>query len=323
MTATATMNTDDVSPRDKVPYWRDWVWKLFGGLDSDLYGDTVFDGRIATTRAGGVVLTRLESGRHRVMRSRTLVRASEAGYLKIVAPQRGCAGVEQQGRQAWVGPGEWALYDTTETYAVANPEPVEHLIVMVPKADLAERGLALHELVARPLGGGHGIARLALQTMRSAYQELPDMGDEAARGVGAAITQLVHLSLLDLAGHGTALTQRQALRDRIKQLVAHRLGDADLSVDDIALALRCSRRQLYNAFADEPEGVAGYLLRERLEAVRRDLADPTQAARSITDIALARGFNSLPHFSRVFAQRFGVPPSVYRREGYGQAVLAR
>ena len=84
MTATATMNTDDVSPRDKVPYWRDWVWKLFGGLDSDLYGDTVFDGRIATTRAGGVVLTRLESGRHRVMRSRTLVRASEAGYLKIV-----------------------------------------------------------------------------------------------------------------------------------------------------------------------------------------------------------------------------------------------
>ena len=105
--------------------------------------------------------------------------------------------------------------------------------------------------------------------------------------------------------------------------MAHRLGDADLSVDDIALALRCSRRQLYNAFADEPEGVAGYLLRERLEAVRRDLGDPTQAARSITDIALARGFNSLPHFSRVFAQRFGVPPSVYRREGYGQAVLIR
>lgn len=320
---TATMSTDDVSARDKLPYWRDWVWKLFGGLDSDLYGDTVFDGRISTTRAGPVVLTRLESGRHRVMRTQSLVRRSEEGYLKIVAPQRGCAGVEQFGRQAWVGPGEWSLYDTTQTYAVANPEPVEHLIVMVPKADLAERGLNLAELVARPLGGGHGIARLALQTMRSAYQELPDMGDEAARGVGAAITQLVHLSLLDLAGRGTALTQREALRDRIKQLVAHRLGDPSLGVEDIALALRCSRRQLYNAFADEPEGVAGYLLRERLEAVRRDLADPAQMGRSITDIALDRGFNSLPHFSRVFAQRFGVPPSVYRREGYGQAVLVR
>lgn len=324
MTATtATMNTDELSARDRAPCWREWMWTLFGGLDSDLYGDTVFNGRVTRARAGDVVLTRLESDRHRVMRSRSLVRASEEGYLKIVAPQRGCAGVEQQGRQAWVGPGEWSLYDTTDVYAVANPEPVEHLIVMCPKAALVERGLPLDELVARPLGGASGIARLALQTMRSAYQELPGMSEEAARGVGEAITQLVHLSLLELAGRGTALTQREALRDRIKQLVARRLGDARLSVDDIALALRCSRRQLYNAFADEPEGVAGYLLRERLEAVRRDLCDPLQAGRSITEIALDRGFNSLPHFSRVFAQRFGMPPSVYRREGYGQPVLPR
>ena len=44
-----------------------------------------------------------------------------------------------------------------------------------------------------------------------------------------------------------------------------------------------------------------------------------QAGRSITEIALARGFNSLPHFSRVFAQRFGVPPSVCRRGAEGAA----
>jgi len=310
-----TMSTDDVSARDKVPYWRDWVWKLFGGLESDLYGDTVFDGQIRSARAGEVVLTRLESGRHRVMRSADMVRTSEQGYLKIVAPQRGRAGVLQQGREAWVGPGEWCIYDTTESYAVENPQPVEHLIVMVPKADLAERGLVLSELMARPLGNGHGIARLALQTMRSAYQELPDMNDEAARGVGAAITQLVHLSLLDLAGRGTAQTKVLALRDRIKALVVHRLGDADLDVDAIARALNCSRRQLYNAFADEPEGVAGYLLRERLEAVRRDLADPAQLPRSITEIALAHGFTSMAHFSRVFRSRVGVSPSEYRRGG--------
>lgn len=312
-TATAMMSTDEVSANDKVAYWKSWVWKVFGGLACDVYGDTVFDGRISTTRAGEVVLTRLESGRHHVTRSKSLVRASEQGFLKIVAPQRGCAGVEQLGRQAWVGPGQWSLYDTTETYAVANPEPVEHLIVMLPKADLVERGLPLHELVARPMGGQHGIARLALQTMRSAYQELPDMSDEAARGVGAAITQLVHLSLLDLAGRSTGLTRTQALRDRIKQLVQQRLGDADFGVDEMATALNCSRRQLYNAFTEEPEGVAGYLLRERLEAVKRDLLDPMQAGRSITDVAMGRGFNSLPHFSRVFAQRFGTPPGAYRK----------
>ena len=48
---------------------------------------------------------------------------------------------------------------------------------------------------------------------------------------------------------------------------------------------------------------------ERLAAVHRDLADPTQAGRSITDIALARGFSSPAHLSRVFVQRYGLAPS--------------
>ena len=80
------MSTDDVSPRERVPYWTDWIDRLFGGLQSDLYGDTDFDGHIATAHAGDVILTRLESNRHRVMRSASQVRGSEVGYLKIVAP---------------------------------------------------------------------------------------------------------------------------------------------------------------------------------------------------------------------------------------------
>lgn len=39
----------------------DWIDRLFGGLRSDLYGDTDFDGHMATQRAGDVVLTRLDA----------------------------------------------------------------------------------------------------------------------------------------------------------------------------------------------------------------------------------------------------------------------
>ncbi|MCU0929386.1 MAG: helix-turn-helix domain-containing protein [Burkholderiaceae bacterium] len=318
-TASALMTTDEVSPRERVAFWADWIHRLFGGLESDLYGDTAFDGRMTSAHAGDVILTRLEANRHRVMRPRSLVRRSDAGYLKIVAPFAGRAGVEQAGRRAWVGPGQWSLYDTTETYAVDNPVRVEHLIVMVPKASLVERGLPLPELCARPLGGG-GVARLALETMRNAYRELPAMGPEASRGVGELITQCVHLSLLDLAGRTTAVTQREALRERIKRVVAQRLGDPRLSVDEIARALNVSRRQLYNAFADEPDGVAGYVLAQRLDACRADLADPRLEQRSITEIALARGFTSNAHFSRVFRAHTGCSPSEFRRDRAGAAV---
>ena len=315
----ATTHTDDVAPAERGSFWADCVSRVFHGLKSDHYGDSDFDGRMSSLHAGDVVLTRLEANRHRVMRNATLARQSEAAYLKIVAPYVGCAGVEQKGREAWVTPDQWSVYDTTDTYAVANPVRVEHLIVMIPRQrlvdrGLGERGLALDPLMARRLGGSGGVSRMALDTMRSAWRELPTMGKAAAQGVGDAITQFVHLSMLELAGNTTAVTQREALRERIKLQVTERLGDPALSVDALALTLNCSRRQLYNAFSEEPDGVAGYILRRRIEACRLSFDDRAHDRRSITEIALAYGFSSMAHFSRVFRAHLGVPPSDYRRK---------
>jgi AraC-like DNA-binding protein len=310
------MDTSTSAAGERVAFWRGWIGQLFQGLKSDEYGDTDFSGRASTWHAGDVVLTHLEATRHRVARSSAIARATETTYLKIVAPWVGCAGVEQNGRETWVTPGQWSIYDITDSYAVANPERVEHLIVMLPRRAFAERGVnapMLEALMARRLGGSGGVSRLALDTMRNAFRELPSMPEAAARGVGDAITQLVHLSLLDLAGQATAQTQREALRERIKQHVAQHLADPRLTVDAIARAMNVSRRQLYNAFAEEEDGVAGYILARRLEACRQAFVDKASAHRSITEIALAAGFQNMAHFSRVFRAHLGMAPSDYRR----------
>jgi AraC-like DNA-binding protein len=307
------MDTDAVPQAERSGFFADWIARMFQGLKTDTYGDTRFDGRATTVHAGEVVLTRLEATRHHVTRSSALARSTELPYLKIVAPWVGCAGVEQKGRETWVTAGQWSLYDTTDSYAVANPERVEHLIVMIPKAAISERGLALDPLMARRLGGSGGISKLALDTMRNAFAELRHMPEPAARGVGDAITQLVHLSLLDLAGQQTTVSQREALRERIKQHVAQRLADPALTVDALARALNCSRRQLYNAFSEEPDGVASYIQAQRLQACRRSFDDRGNDHRSITDIAIGFGFQNMAHFSRIFRAHLGMAPSDYRR----------
>jgi AraC-like DNA-binding protein len=317
VTPARVVDTDQLPAPERVGAWGQWMDRLFQGLKSDVYGAVDFDGRVSTVQAGDVLLSRLEANRHRVIQPGALARSSEVPYLKIVAPYSGCAGVEQKGRETWVTPDQWSLYDTTDSYTVANPTPrVEHLIVRIPKERLAERGLSLDGLMARRLGGSGGVARLALETMRSAWRELPGMSEPAARGVGDTITQLVHLALLDLSGEATALTQREALRERIKRHVAEHLGDPALTVDALATALGCSRRQLYNAFAEEPDGVAGYILRRRIEACRGAFDQRGNDARSITDIALAFGFTNMAHFSRVFRSHLGLAPSDYRRGGH-------
>jgi len=311
MTPSLVLSTDAVAPRDRAPQWREWIWRHFGGLDSDLYGDQDFDGRLSASRAGDVVLTRLEAGRHRVLRSAQMARQDDAGYLKIMAPWRGTAEVEQQHRKASAQAGGWIIYDTTGAYTIDNPAPTEHLIVMLPKQQMAERGVRIEPLMARHVGGASGISRVALDTMRSTYLELPSMSPTAARGAGELIMQLVQLSLLELAGRGTAMTQKEALRDRIRDHVARHLRDPQLSIDQIALALNCSKRHLHNAFAQGDQTLASYIQQQRLQACIQALRQGSQ--QPITALALAWGFGNHSHFSRVFREHTGMSPSEFRQ----------
>ncbi|AMO24693.1 helix-turn-helix domain-containing protein [Ramlibacter solisilvae] len=314
MSPTTVLSTDEIAPRERGLQWSEWIWRHFGGLQSDLYGDDDFDGHLAASRAGDVILTRLEANRHRVVRTPTMARTSEVPYLKIVAPWQGSAIVHQQSREACARNGAWVIYDTTGAYEIDNPERVDHLIVMVPLTAVQDRKLRIEGLMARPLGAS-GISRVALETMRNTYLELPNMSEQAARGAGETIKQLVELSLLELAGRETMLTQREALRDRIRSHVQRHLGDPGLCVDSIARTLNCSRRHLYNAFAGEGETIAAYIQRMRLEACIRELRQRAGPERPITEIATSWGFGNPSHFSRLFRGHTGMSPTEFRRGG--------
>ncbi|EHN65201.1 MULTISPECIES: AraC-like ligand-binding domain-containing protein [Comamonas] len=316
MTAPVVLSTDGLPEKETAPAWQDWMAQLFSGLDTDLYGDTCFDGHLSVAYAGDVMLTKLDAGRHRVIRDSHRLRDSEAAYLKIVAPWSGHAEVEQHGSKACVSNGSWAIYDTSQPYVVANPQHTEHLIMMVPKQSIAERGLRLENLMGRSVGGSAGIARIALQTMRSTYQELDNMAAPLARRAGELLVDMVHLSLQALGGQATAVTQKQALYDRICEHVACHVRDPGLSVDQVAEALNCSRRHLHNAFAGRDQSLGGFIQQSRLELCMRELHSPALAHRTITEIAMGCGFGNSAHFSRAFKAYAGMSPSEFRALGH-------
>ncbi|WP_304350402.1 helix-turn-helix domain-containing protein [Comamonas testosteroni] len=316
MTAPMVLSTDGLPEKETAPAWQDWMAQLFSGLDTDLYGDTCFDGHLSVAYAGDVMLTKLDAGRHRVIRDSHRLRDSEATYLKIVAPWSGHAEVQQYGSKACVSNGSWAIYDTSQPYVVANPQHTEHLIMMVPKQSIAERGLRLENLMGRSVGGSAGIARIALQTMRSTYQELDNMAAPLARRAGELLVDMVHLSLQALGGQATAVTQKQALYDRICEHVACHVRDPGLSVDQVAEALNCSRRHLHNAFAGRDQSLGGFIQQSRLELCMRELHSPALAHRTITEIAMGCGFGNSAHFSRAFKAYAGMSPSEFRALGH-------
>lgn len=313
MIATPIFATEALPHADRAPLWRECICKHFGGLESDFYGDTGFDGRISSASAGNVVMTRLSADRHRVIRTDALVRGSDADCVKIVAPLQGSAGVHQHGRAAWVGAGGWTIYDMSGRYRVDNPERVEHLIVMMPKNDVLEHGMRLDDLMARPMQATAGLSRLALEAMRGAWRELPFLGGAAARSAGENVAHLVRLALLELGGADTAAGRRAAFRDRVRVHVERHLRDPSLSVGSIAGALNCGKRNLHNAFEGSEETLAAYILKRRIAACIRDMSDDWAGVRSLTEIALGCGFTNLSHFSRVFHTHTGMSPSAFRR----------
>lgn len=312
MDNTMVLSTDGMPERESTLAWRDWMARLFSGLQTDLYGDTQFDGQLCVARAGEVVLTKLEANRHRVMRGNQRLRDSEEPYLKIIAPWQGSAQVCQNEQQATASSGSWVVYDTSRPYEVHNLQRADYLILMLPRRSIECRGLNTEGLMGRNVGGASGIARIALDTMRSTYQELGSMSAPLAQRAGELLVDMVHLSLQELAGKSTARTQRQALHDRICAYVASHLREPGLSVERVASALNCSKRHVHNGFAGQDISLGVFIQHSRLELCMRELRQPELAQRTITDIAMACGFGNSAHFSRAFKAYVGMSPSEYR-----------
>lgn len=104
-------------------------------------------------------------------------------------------------------------------------------------------------------------------------------------------------------------------RAQALEYIERHLSNAALSPAMIAAALHVTPAYLHKIFSVEnSETVSRYIQRRRLQECARALQDRSRAKRNITDIALGFGFNSLPHFCRVFKAFYGVNPGEFRHD---------
>lgn len=90
-----------------------------------------------------------------------------------------------------------------------------------------------------------------------------------------------------------------------------RLHEPDLTPERIAAAHGIALRTLYHVWSHPTLSPAQWILRERLEAARRDLALP--GSRSVAAIARRWGFADATHFSRRFRGAYGISARDWRR----------
>lgn len=104
------LSTDTVRPSDRIAYWHDVVCETFVALDCRSTLCERFRGNIASHDAGGLNLTRVDSDAQTVVRTRRLIARSSDDMMLVSLAVQGEGRVVQDGREARLEPGDFALY---------------------------------------------------------------------------------------------------------------------------------------------------------------------------------------------------------------------
>jgi AraC-like DNA-binding protein len=99
----------------------------------------------------------------------------------------------------------------------------------------------------------------------------------------------------------------------VKAVAMRSISQASLNPEGLAREVGISLRTLHRLFSLSGTTFGGWLRDARLERCWRDLTEPSGPRSTVAAIAFGWGFSDLRTFNRAFAARYGVTPSVARR----------
>jgi AraC-like DNA-binding protein len=211
-------------------------------------------------------------------------------------------------------PGELLIADLSSPYEFSWSGNGRAATVQVPYEAL---GLPF-ELVRRAVANtepGPLYRVLADHVVRVTAEAETLEGDPASTELGSATVELVR-ALVVSAAHsvshaGTVLAE--TLVTRVRAYVRQHLDDPTLTPTSVAAAHNVSVRMLYKVCAQAGFSLEQWIIGERLQAARDELARRDSRARTIAAIARRWGFADPTHFARRFRAEYGLTPREFRR----------
>ncbi|MBS7539607.1 acetamidase/formamidase family protein [Ancylobacter lacus] len=211
-------------------------------------------------------------------------------------------------------PGDWQLHFQRELRA---------LVLAVPAEAFRGRKIAPLTLAEARALPPEGLAAVLAATVCGAAEEIDRLSEPEWEAVAQGSAELLLTLFTELAAaRPDTSASKAALLQRIYRAIEQNLGNEHLAPADIAQAEGISERYLQKLFEATGENFSQYVRERRLQRAWHDLSSPGEAAVPISEIAYRHGFSDSAHFSRLFRERFGMPPREFRRREAGMQSLA-
>mgnify|MGYP003584154325 FL=1 len=315
----ALLSTDAVPRAQRLAYWTDMICNVYVQLGCDPVrpDDAIgFSGHIRQHTLPGLDLSVVTSGPQSVMRTPSHIARASDDYFLVSIQARGRGVVRQDGRDAVLEVGDFALYDSTRPYQLLFEDAFEQIVLKLPGERLRSALARSVALAVTTLPGPGGAGHLLLGMLRTLREDIDTLQPASALAVADGVQSILVAGLQTLpALRAPSLSNLTAYHlARVKRRIDEQLGEPLLCVGSLALELGLSESQIHRLFKNEPVTVSRYIWERRLDACSRDLLDPRLAGRPLADLAYARGFNDAAHFSRAFRDRFGCSPREWRQQ---------
>jgi AraC-like DNA-binding protein len=310
-----TYRASSLPSRTKAASWNEIYSSCLEKADCSLTDQDQFEAEISLGELGPIRVIRMQCGGNEIERAPRHILASGGKTYSFILQSRGAGVFIHYGHETALSEGDFTLCDGAAPYSLKLNEGSEVVILRIPAKILKEHLPSPEFFCGRRLAAREGLTHTAAAVTRSIWTQL-----EA--GLSGEFQERIARNLLDviatsyaIAFH-TQITTSSNMSGRhanVKLYIEQHLREPRLSPRSIADTLKLSPRYLRMIFASSDETVSAYILRRRLEESARQMADPRWSGHSITEIAFAWGFNSAPHFTRSFRDRYNVAPREYRR----------
>jgi AraC-like DNA-binding protein len=248
--------------------------------------------------------------------SHTVAHASSAksDHLFVCRQLSGEVVLEQDTREIMLGAGSLTLLDPLLPYKGKFLRDSKMLVVKAPRRELEARLGRTRDMVGRliePNTARDGLTSSVTALLPSLAKETSSV-DETI--ISSGVLDFVAVSLAKaVEGARPRVSSAKALvLLKIRAATEARLTDPQLDPQAIAGSVGVSVRYANQVLAEQGTSLARLVLTRRLARCRTALEDPTQAHRTLSEIAYGWGFCDLTHFGRRFKQAYGILPSEAR-----------
>lgn len=257
-----------------------------------------------------ISITRFDSDRQRVLRTReNISRDGDDSYV-IVFPETGSLYYEHLGRSGFLDSGSYVVVRSSEYYELACPDNFRNTTIRIPSGALESEYPQAWDHCANRYRGTSDFAAI----VRGFAQSIWSLNDATRLQLGGELstemTRLVAILLRsesnpDILGTPSAKRSTSYLyREILSQIRSHR-AETPLSAKQVALQLRISCSYVNKILAEHNTSFGKVLKEAHLQIAYEMLCDPRMQNLSIKEVMYRAGFTNFSHFCYAFKTQFG------------------